>query len=100
MILSRLVFQAKIGKAADVVAHFKSIMESATDEQWAALQPRILTDISGRFDTVVVETTHESLATFEQFRSAMINQQGNGSGPGPGEDVIESGRRELYTIEL
>jgi hypothetical protein len=64
-----------------------------------ALQPRILTDLSGSFDTVIIETTHESLAAFEEFRKGMFAQQAESGEPSPINDLVVSGRNEYYTIE-
>jgi hypothetical protein len=99
MILHRAVFQAKFGKAAELVAAFKQGTGILTAEQVEAIQPRILTDLSGPFDTVVLETTHESLATFEQFTKAIFAAMDAAEGPSPTEGLIESGRNEHYTIE-
>lgn len=99
MILFRTVFQAKPGKAANVVAAVKAGAEQAPAEMQpliAALQLRILTDISGPTDTVVVETTHASLAAVEQFRAAMFANAGDSS---PMESLVVSARNEYYTIE-
>jgi hypothetical protein len=99
MILHRAVFQAKFGKANDLVAAFKQSTGIMTAEQVEALQPRILTDLSGPFDTVVLETTHESLAAFEQFTKALWAVMDADEEPSPTEGLIESGRNEHYTIE-
>ncbi len=99
MILLRTIFHAKVGKAADVVAHFKSMADNMPPEQTTALQPRMLTDISGRFDTIVLETTHESLAALEQFRAAVLNQPRDENNPSPMEDLIVEGYNEYWTIE-
>lgn len=101
MVLARAVFQAKIGKANNVVAYLKeSFTDLLTDDQMASFQPRILTDISGRFDTVILETTHTSLAELEQVRQAMFEQSAASEEPSPMLDLIESGRNEYYTIEM
>ena len=47
MILARAIFQAKFGKAADVVTAIKTMGQDLSDELIESLQPRILTDISG-----------------------------------------------------
>ena len=100
MVLYRTVFQAKFGKAGALVAAIKESMNGATGEQLAALQPRILTDISGSFDTVVIETTHESLAAVEQFRNMMFAQNDETGATSTMADLVESGRNEYYTIEM
>lgn len=96
MILYRSIFQARFGKGKEVAATFKALLQMLPDE---SLRPRILTDISGPFDTVVLETTHKSLAAVEQFRIAMHAQEA-AAGPQPVMDLIESGRNEYYTIEV
>ena len=98
MILHRTIFQAKFGKADDVVAHMKAVIESAADDQIAQLRPRILTDISGTFDTVIVETVHESLASYEQFRAIMLENNA-GDGNSAMLELVETGSNELYTVE-
>ena len=99
MVLYRVVLQAKTGKANDLVANIKEALARLSDELAASLQLRILTDISGPIDTVVLETTHESLAAVEQFRQ-MIFAQAEASGePMQNSDLVESGRNEYWTIE-
>lgn len=100
MILYRSVLQAKFGKADDVVAAVKQGLAALPVEQQQALQTRILTDISGPFDTVVVETTHESLAAYEQFRKATFASAGASREGSAVAALVESGRNEYYTIEL
>lgn len=100
MVLFRTVFQAKIGKADELVAAFKESLNGLTEDQAKSLNPRILTDISGPFFTVVMETTHESLAAVEQFRNAMFSSQEASEDNSGTEDLIVSGRNEYYTIEL
>jgi hypothetical protein len=100
MILHRVVFQAKIGKADKVVARMKALIEEITEEQRAQFQPRILTDISGSFDTVVLETVHESLATYEQFRTMILQRNSEPDAGPPLSDLVDSGRNEYYTIEM
>ncbi len=99
MIVVRVVFQATFGKADDVVARLKESISGLTDKRVAFLQPRILTDLSGRFDTVVIETIHESLAAYEQARQAML-ERAAGSEERPSLfDLVETGRNEYWTIE-
>lgn len=98
MVLLRTVIQAKMGMGDQVVAGFTSGMEDRMSaEQLASLRPRILTDISGPFFTVVVETTHESLAALEQFRQALFARSDGGQGAM--DELMVSGRNEYYTIE-
>lgn len=99
MVLARVIFQAKFGKANELVKAFKSMDQILTPEQLEALQPRVLTDISGPFDTVVLETTHESLAAVEEHRKSIFAQADGMEGESPVRDLIVSGRNEYWTIE-
>ena len=99
MIVARVVFHAKFGKADDVVARMRESINALSDEQQAAFQPRILTDLSGRFDTVIMETTHESLAAYEQARQAMLDQASASGESSPLFELVETGRNEYWTIE-
>ena len=100
MILARAVFQAKFGKVNELVAAFKELNNGMTAAQMESVQPRIPTDISGPFNTVVVETSHESLAALEQFRAALFASMAEDpEGQSQVTDLVESGRNEYYTIE-
>jgi hypothetical protein len=100
MVVFRSVFQAKFGKAGQLVAEFKKMSQYFTEEQVKSMQPRILTDISGPFDTVVMETTHASLAAVEQFRNAMFAMQASNPDLPRSDDLVVSGRNEYYTVEM
>lgn len=60
---------------------------------------RILTDLSGPFDTVVQELEVESLAEWERIRAAMFNNPELQEAQASGENPFESGSTEFYTIE-
>jgi hypothetical protein len=96
MILVRDVFQAKYGKGGELVALFKEARE--------ALGPmvaghRILTDASGPFFTVVTETEVESLAEWERNVAEMFARAEFGDWFARMVPLVESGRREFYSIE-
>ena len=99
MILVRFVCQAKFGKASDVVAGFKRSNEIARTVAGPNVRVRLLTDLSGAFDTVVQELELESLAEWERLRAVIFSnpeiQEAEASGP----DVIVSGQTEYYTVE-
>ena len=99
MILVRFVCQAKFGKASDVVAGFKRSNELARTVAGPNVRVRLLTDLSGAFDTVVQELELESLAEWERLRIVIFAnpeiQEAEASMP----DLIVSGQTEYYTIE-
>ena len=99
MILVRFVCQAKFGKASDVVAGFKRSNEIARTVAGPNVRVRLLTDLSGAFDTVVQELELESLAEWERLRMVIFSnpeiQEAEASVP----ELIVSGQTEYYTIE-
>ena len=95
MIVVRGVFQAKYGRGGDLVALFKEARES-----WPpGYADRILTDVSGPFFTVVVETEAESLADWERRMAETFAAPGFGDWFGRMTPLVESGQREFYNIE-
>ena len=70
-----------------------------SEEQKEAFQPRVLTDLSGRFDTVAMETTHADMGAYMQMRQAMFAQQSAAGERSPLLDLVESGRNEYWSIE-
>lgn len=97
MILVRIVFHAKWGKADEVIAGLKEGIGSMPTLGQGKV--RILSDLSGESHTVVVEQVHESLAAWEQFRANMFSNPQFQEGNARSEDLILSGRTEYYTIE-
>jgi len=97
MILVRTIMQAKFGKGGELAAGMAESVRHGSVR--APGKVRILTDLSGEFDTVVMEATHESLAAWEQFRTALFASAEFQQASARGEGVIVSGRQEYYTIE-
>ena len=99
MILVRDEFQCEPGQAQVFVSRFKE-MASSLEDQDAVKQVRILTDLCGRFDTVVVEAEIESIDTYlammhAAFADADFQARQAELGPAP----YRSGSRTFYTIE-
>ena len=69
MILNRIIFHAKFGKAAQVVDMLK---QSRPPSGEVPSRMRILTDRTGRFDTVVLEIEAATLADHDRLREAMF----------------------------
>ncbi len=97
MILVRHVFQCKWGHSQQVVDNMKQMV----GHMHAPGSVRILTDLSGTFDTVVQEVVVESLAEWERGRAELFAspefqkmQEELGSEP-----PFVSGHAEFYTIE-
>lgn len=97
MILVRDVFQAKYGKSGELVALFKE-----AQQKWPGAMPygqRVLTDASGPFFTVVTETEVESLAAWERLIATIFSNPEFGEWFGRMQGLVDTGRREFYTIE-
>jgi hypothetical protein len=103
MVLVRMIFQLKNGRAHETVAAMKQAEPMVRDIMRLAAPMRLLTDLSGRWDTVVQEMVFENLADAEQGRTRLCTaprfHQLQASDPHL-RDSIESGYTEFYTIEM
>ena len=103
MILVRTVFQGKFGTGGKLAAAMSADNEviAATMEKLVGGRRkwRVLTDLSGSFDTVVFEVEAESLAEWEKVRTAMFQMEDFGESMAQTEDLITGGRNEYWTIE-
>ncbi len=99
MIVVRTVLQAKFGSGGQLAASFgetaKAMMaETGTSRRW-----RILTDLSGSFDTVVQEVEVESLAEWEAMRARLFELAAFRDSMARMQQLVVSGRNELWTLE-
>jgi len=96
MILVRDVFRLRFGKAKEARALLKQALRIT---QAAGFAPqRQLTDLTGPFYTLVLESTHASLAAWE---SAMNNTQLAkewGEWYEKFKPLVDSGYREIFTV--
>ena len=96
MIVVRTVIQAKFGKAAEL-ARLSAEMNREVGE-WPGAW-RVLTDLSGPFDTVVLEIEVESLAAWEQARSQLFSQPAFQAAFSRIQELAEGGSTEYFTLE-
>lgn len=98
MLIARHVFQAKYGRADELVALFRELNARMREDGQETPRFRILTDVSGRFFTVVTEVEVENLADWEgRFRTSMARPW-IGEWFGRMTPLVESGSREFYTL--
>jgi len=97
VILVRIVFQAKFGKAGELAASFKGFEQAAN--LMRGRNVKILTDLSGPFDTVVQEMEYESVQAFMEDQERMFADPQFQASMGRSADLIRSGYKEYYTIE-
>jgi hypothetical protein len=103
MIVVRTVFQAKFGKGGELAARMAAGNPEFAAEVSRLLggprRWRVLTDLSGAFDTVVFEAEAESLAEWERVRAAMFATPEFQRSMAETQDLIVGGRNEFWTIE-
>ena len=99
MVVVRLVFQTKWGKAQEAVDEFARAVDIMRRISGTNAHVRILTDLSGPFHTVVQEIEVESLAKWEEFRALMFSSPEFQDSQSGGELPFEGGRTEFYTLE-
>ena len=99
MIVVRFVFQAKPGKAEEAVNRFKEGAEMMRRVAGANAKVRLMTDLSGPFDTVVQEVELDSLAEWEKVRAKIFSDPEVQEAQEMRESPILSGRTEFYTLE-
>ena len=103
MIIVRTVFQGSYGKGGELAA-----LQTATAKQFVAEMGgdnhwKLMTDLSGPFDTVVMEVEVASLAEWESIRSRLFTSAAFGEAMattlGAARAMTVSGRTEYWTIE-
>ena len=99
MIVVRFVFQAKFGKAGEVVESFKEGADMMRRVAGPDAKVRLLTDLSGPFDTVVQEVELDSLAEWENLRAKLFSDPQFQEAQADREVPFTSGRTEFYTLE-
>ncbi len=99
MILVRQTFKAKYGKAGEVAGHIRESSAVVSRVLGSNHHWRVLTDLTGAFDTVVLEIEQQSLAEWEQTRVSMFQHAEFRESIAPLMDLLESGESQLFTIE-
>jgi hypothetical protein len=94
MIVAQTSIQAKWGRGDEVVAIFKEMFEGAD-----APSGRIMTDLSGEYFTILLETSHEDLAAWEASRKAMFEDPAFSEGFAKTADLVKSGSLRFFTVE-
>ena len=96
MILVRDIFQLKFGKAREASALLKEGMKHIKDMGSSSI--RLLTDLTGPFYTLVMESTFENLSEFEKsLRNETADEQWK-VWYQKFIPLVDSGRREIFTI--
>ena len=99
MIVARNVFQLKFGSAQEVVPKMKTALQQPSGNL-KRVHARLLTDLTGQFFTLVLETEHENLAAWESYRAELFASPEFLNVTAAMSGLVESGRSEIYTLEL
>jgi hypothetical protein len=103
MIVVRTILQAKFGKGGELAAHMAEDNQRIIGEigqqgnqggRW-----RILTDLTGQFDTVVLEVEVESMAAWEQARAKLFSSPAFQQSMAQTQQLVVGGRNEMWNIE-
>jgi hypothetical protein len=99
MIVVRNVFQLKFGKAREAVANLKEGMAIQKRVLTGAeFSTRLLTDVTGRNYTVVLELTLPNFAAFEAFAPRLFGDKDWQANYQKMVPLVESGHREIFAI--
>ena len=97
MILVRNVFRLKFGKAREALQIMKEGI--AIQKRLAAEgSPRLLTDLTGRHYTLVLEMTLPNLAALEAIAPRVFGDKEFQANYQKMVPLVESGYREIFTI--
>jgi hypothetical protein len=99
MIVVRTVFHAQFGKGGELAAEFKNVAAKMSAEMGTTVRWRVLTDLSGPFDTVVQEIEVPSLAEWEQSRAKLFQSSSFRESFGRIQALTVDGRNEFWTVE-
>ena len=91
MIIVRDIFIAKPGLASKLAKMWKEQMPAA----------KIMTDVTGRYNTVVMETEYDSLTDWDAMMKKYMDgsKQKSGKSAGPNyTEMYTSGRREIFRV--
>jgi heme-degrading monooxygenase HmoA len=98
MIVDRTVLYAKWGRIDELKEIFKGMLEAP--QPAGVMGGRILTDLSGRFFRLIVETEFEDLAAWENWRATEFSKPEFAEMFAKTADLVESGSQEFYTLEV
>jgi hypothetical protein len=99
MIVVRTVLHAQFGKGGALAAEFLKMAGQMNAELGSGGHWRVLTDLSGEFDTVVQEVEVLSLAEWEQTRAKLFGTPSFRESFGRVQALVVGGRNELWTVE-
>ena len=98
MIVVRDIFQLKFGKARDALKLFEDLRDVAKRTGFDLGEQRVLTDLTGPYYTLVMESTYPSLADYERELKSGLGTDEWRKWYKDMVPLVDSGRREIFTI--
>src|SRR4051794_19865074 len=103
MIVVRTVMQAKFGRGGELAANFaeanRKMMGDMNQAMGGQRRWRLLTDLTGDFDTVILEVEAESMAEWERARGVLFQLPAFRESMASTQDLVVTGRNELWNVE-
>ena len=103
MIIVRTVFHGSYGKGGDLAAAQTAAARQVVAEMGGDHRWKVMSDLSGPFDTIVMEVEVASLAEWEGMRSRMFEsatfREAMATTMGAARAMTVSGRTEYWTVE-
>lgn len=99
MIIVRQVFQAQFGQGGALAQAMSAGIPKTMPASWGPSRWRLMTDLSGPFDTVVLEVEAASLAEWEKRRAELFASPAFQEQVGSSGRLMASGRNEFYCVE-
>lgn len=96
MVVVRDIFQLHFGKAKEAIALLKEGREHLGNQGYEV--GRLLADVTGDYYTLVMESTYESLAAFEEAMSKATEDPEWRQAYSRFTPLVHSGRREIFRI--
>ncbi len=96
MILVRDIFQVKFGRMKEAKALWADLLKQAPPP--GASRPRLLTDLTGDYYTLVLESTYKNLSDYEAGMQRTMSQPETGAMYQKFVPLVDSGKREIFTI--
>jgi hypothetical protein len=98
MIVVRDVFKLKFGAAKEALAAFKEVGDVAMKSGFGNGSFRVLTDLVGSYYTLVLETSHQSLADYEKMSRTGMSDENWRTAYKKFTPYVESGYREILSV--
>jgi hypothetical protein len=103
MIIVRTVFQGSYGKGGELAALQTETARKLVAELGGSHPWKVMSDLSGPFDTIVMEVEVASLAEWEGMRSRLFAsatfREAMATTMGAARAMTVSGRTEYWTVE-